>query len=331
MPGQRIVVTGAAGFIGRWVVRQLVGRGDLVVALVRDPASTDLGIAAGTASVQLVGTDLSEARDLETAMSGADVLVHLAGQYRVGIPVSERPAMLDANVGATERVLDAAIAATVPRSVYVSTVNAFGNTKGKVVDESYRRDPAAGFDSYYDETKWLAHVAAERRIAAGAPIVIVQPGVVYGPRDHSSVGQQLQAAYDGKAPFIALGDVGISPVLVSDLAAGLIAALDRARVGESYVLAGHNVTLREAMIVAARAGGRRPPRLTIPTWTLRVGSRLGPNLGGLFGLSPNLREILSASDGVTYWASSAKAAAELGYRVRDLPSGFAEAFGASVG
>ena len=89
--------------------------------------------------------------------------------------------------------------------------------------------------------------------------------------------------------------------------------------------------LREAMAIAARAGGHRPPRLVIPDWVLRVGSTLGPNLGGLFGLSPNLREIMRASDGVTYWASSAKAAAELGYRTRDLPSGFADAFGADTG
>ena len=66
-------------------------------------------------------------------------------------------------------------------------------------DETFRRDLADGFLSYYDETKYLAHVAAEARVAAGAPIVIVQPGTVYGPGDHSGVGAQLKAAYDGTA------------------------------------------------------------------------------------------------------------------------------------
>ena len=75
------------------------------------------------------------------------------------------------------------------------------------------------------------------------------------------------------------------------------------------------------MGIAARAAGHGPPRLNLPNWLLRIGARLGPNLGGLFGLSPNLREILAAADGVTYWASSARAAAELGYRPRDLAVG----------
>ena len=144
--------------------------------------------------------------------------------------------MFDANVGATERVLDAAIAAGVPRIVHVSTINAYGNTKGRVVDETYRRDPRDGYLSYYDETKWLAHLAAERRAADGAPIVIVLPGFVYGPGDHSGVGEQLLHAYLGTAPFIGFPKLGMCLVHVEDLAAGIIAALDRGRPGRSYDL-----------------------------------------------------------------------------------------------
>jgi nucleoside-diphosphate-sugar epimerase len=321
---KRIVVTGGAGFIGRAVVRQLVGRGDQVVVLVRDPVAAREHVPP---AAELVRCDLATIGAIEPSLVEADGVIHLAGSYRIGIPVSERPAMLDANVGATERVLDAAIAAGVARVIVVSTVNVFGNTRGQVVDETYRRDPAGGFVSYYDETKWLAHVAAEQRIAAGAPIVIVQPGTTYGPGDHTPLGQQLQSAYAGTAPYVALGDAGISPAHVQDVADGVVAALDAGRVGESYILAGQNMRLREAMAISARAGGHRPPRLVIPAWVLRVGTKLGPNLGGLFGLSPNLREILQASDGVTYWATSAKAAAELGYRPRDPASGFADAYG----
>ncbi len=320
----RVVVTGAAGFIGRALVRQLAARGDRVIALVRDPESAS-HIAAP--AVEIIASDLSDVGALTELVRGADGLIHAAGSYRVGIPVSERPRMYDANVGTTERVLDAAAAAGVPRIVYLSTINAYGNTRGRVVDETYRRDPAAGFVSYYDETKWLAQVAVEARIADGAPIVIVQPGATYGPGDHSAIGQQLHQAYLGTAAFIALGSTGISPVHVEDLAAGIIAALDRGQPGRTYTLGGPNIRLKDAMGIAARAAGHGPPRLNIPTWFLRFGTLLGPNRGRVFGLSPNLREILSASDGVTYWASSARAAAELGYRPRDLPSGFADAYG----
>lgn len=320
----RVVVTGAAGFIGRAIVRRLVARGDRVVALVRDPlAVADLG----TDGVDLIASDLSDPAMLADAMGGADGLIHAAGSYHVGIPRSEHAAMHDANVGATERVLDAAIAAAVPRIVHLSTINVFGNTKGRLVDETYQRDPRDGFLSYYDETKWLAQLAAERRAAAGAPVVIVQPGFTYGPGDHSSIGGQLRQAYLGTAPFIGLGGLGVCLVHVEDLAAGIVAALDHGRPARSYAMGGPNIRMAGAMAVAARAGGQVPPRISIPDWILRVGAFLAPNAGARFGLAPNLREIIAAAAGVTYWASSARAAAELGFATRDLSSGLADAFG----
>ncbi len=260
-------------------------------------------------------------------MRGATGVIHIAGSYQVGIPASERPAMYEANVGATQRVLDAAIAVGVPRIVYISTVNVFGNTHGRIADETYQRDLAEGFVSYYDETKYLAHVAAEARIDAGAPIVIVQPGTVYGAGDHSGMGAQMKAAYDGTAAFIAFGDTGIAPTHVDDIAGGIVAALDRGRPGEAYILTAANTRLGEAMRVAARLAGRKPPRLSIPNAILRLGSRLTPNGGAMLGVPPNLREIVSAADGVTYWASSAKAVAELGFMPRGLEVGLRDAFG----
>jgi dihydroflavonol-4-reductase len=161
---------------------------------------------------------------------------------------------------------------------------------------------------------------------AGAPIVIVMPGVTYGPNDHSAVGGQLRDAHDGRAPFLALADVGISPAHVDDVAAGIVAALSLGRPGEAYVLAGPNMRLREVMAVAARIAGRTLPRLEIPTRLIRAVAPLGPVLGPLAGQPPNVREILSASDGVTYWASSAKASLKLGYAPRELEGGLRDAF-----
>ena len=259
-------------------------------------------------------------------MAGAAGVIHIAGSYEVGIPAAERPAMYEANVGATQRVLDAAIAAGVPRIVYISTVNIFGNTHGRIPDETYHRDLSEGFLSYYDETKYLAHVAAKARIEAGAPVVIVQPGTVYGAGDHSGIGAQLKAAYDGEAPFIAFGSTGISATHVDDIAGGIVAAFDRGRLGEAYILTATNVRLGDAMRIAARLAGRRPPRVSIPNAVLRLGARLAPNAGALFGLSPNLREVVSSADGVTYWGSNAKAVAELGFMPRSLEVGLRDAF-----
>jgi nucleoside-diphosphate-sugar epimerase len=324
----RVFVTGGNGFIGRSVVRLLTQRGDTIVAVVRDPGRSAELAALGTT---LVAGDLSTIDGLEAAMTGADAVIHLAGMYRVGIRPEERPAMLDANVGATERVLDAALAARVRRIVYVSTVNVFGNTHGRVVDETYRRDVGRGFVSYYDETKFRAHEAAEARISRGAPVVIVQPGTVFGPTDHSGLGIQLEQAFKGRLPYRAVEDVGVTPIHVDDLAAGIVAALDRGRVGESYVLAGPAMRQAQALETAARVGGHRLPRLRVPSRLLRilapVASRLPAGWAQRLGLPPNLAEVLSAAEGVTYWATSAKAERELGFRVRDLETGLRDAFG----
>ena len=319
----RVFVTGGAGFIGLAVVRRLVERGDRVMAVVRDPDRatelTDLG-------VETRAGDLTRTAAIVDAMRGTDAAIHIAGMYRVGIAASMRQAMHDANVGATHRMIDATVTAGVERLVYVSTVNALGNTRGKIVDERHRRDLADGFLSYYDETKYLAHRAVRERMDAGLPAVIAMPGVTYGPRDHFATGEQLKGAHDGTLGYIAFGDLGISATYVEDVAAGIVGALDRGRIGESYVLGGENVRLRDAMAVAARIGGHGMPRLEIPTAMLRIGSKAPAFLARAVGLPDDLGEVVRASLGVTYWASSAKAATELGYRPRDLASGLRATF-----
>ncbi|HET9435517.1 MAG TPA: NAD-dependent epimerase/dehydratase family protein [Candidatus Limnocylindrales bacterium] len=321
-PRRRIVVTGAAGFVGSAVARRLHARGDHVVALVRDPARAGRIRELAAEGLELVADDLSDVAGLTEVLRDADAVIHAAGGYRVGIRKSERGAMWDANVGTTTRILDAAEAARTPRVVYVSTCNVFGNTRGQVVDETYRRDLADGFLSWYDETKYGAHEVAEQRIAAGAPIVIVLPSQVYGPGDQSSFGEQLRRAGEGTLRYRAVDDLGVGLVHVDDLASGIVAALDDGRVGASYVLSGPTVRLRDAISLAAAVGGRRPPRLAVPTALLRL---IAP-IGGLVG-QPNLREALAASAGVTYWASAARAERELGWHARDLETGFRDLLG----
>ena len=145
---KRVVVTGGAGLVGRAVVRVLRERGDEVVALVRDPRRAPFLAELGA---DLVMSDLATVDDLAEQLRGADAVIHAAGSYRVGITKAEHGAMWDANVGTTTRMLDAAERAGTPRFVYVSTVNVFGNTHGRVVDETYRRDLTNGFLSWYDE------------------------------------------------------------------------------------------------------------------------------------------------------------------------------------
>ena len=319
----RVFVTGGSGFIGEAVVRRLMARGDRVTAVVRDLERAEPLAAMG---VDVREGDLSRTAAIVDAMRGTDSAIHLAGIYRIGIPASERPAMHDANVGGTHRVLDAFATAGLDRLVAISTINVAGNTHGRIVDERYRRDLSEGFLSYYDETKYLAHRAVQERIGGRARIVIAMPGTTYGPNDHSAIGQQLKGAYDGTLRYLVLADLGISPVFVDDVAAGIVAALDRGRIGEPYFLGGQNMKLRDAMQMAARLGGRTLPRLEIPTGMVRLGARAPAALARSMGLPDDLGEVARSAIGVTFWGSSAKAATELGYAPRDLASGLRATF-----
>jgi len=314
----RAFVTGGTGFIGSRVVRRLRDRGDDVVVLARSPDK-----AAGL-DAQVVEGDLGNAEAIRRGVEGCQAVFHIAADYRVGMPKSKRESMYDANVRGTERVLDAAAGAGVDRIVYVSTVNAFGNTNGRTVDETYSRDESNGFVSYYDETKYLAHKLATERAAQGAPVVIVQPGLVYGPGDHAIVGELIEQASTGKMPAKAFPDLGYNAVFVDDVADGIILAHDKGRVGESYVLGGEITTQGQLIEKAAEIGGQKPPRMTVPPIALKAMIPVGRFVGPAMGLPPNFREMISAAHNVTYLARDDKAREELGYRPRDLETGLRE-------
>ncbi|HUR16048.1 MAG TPA: NAD-dependent epimerase/dehydratase family protein [Candidatus Limnocylindrales bacterium] len=321
----RVVITGGAGFIGRAIVERLARRGDDVVALVRDTGRARY--LKHDEQVELVTSDLSSIAQLTAQMKKADAVIHAAGMYRIGIQRSERDAMWDANVGATGRVLDAAVAAGAKRIVYVSTANVFGNTRGESPNETFRRDEKLGFLSYYDETKYRAHQAALERIAAGGPIVVVMPSQVYGPHDHSDASAQIDLAYRGRLRYVAFPDTGLAWVHVDDLADGIVAALDRGRIGESYVMSGDPRRMQQVVEIAARLAGRKPPRLSMPVRVIRGVAPVNDRLGGLPGFPGNLREVIRSAQDVTYWANHDKATTELDFHPRSLEQGIADTWG----
>ncbi|MGH2683593.1 MAG: NAD-dependent epimerase/dehydratase family protein [Actinomycetota bacterium] len=317
----RAFVTGATGFIGGHFVRRLRARGDDVVALVRSP---DRAETLRDAGVELVEGDASDPAAVRRAADGCDAAFHLAGMYRVGIRPRERPAMYQANVRSTEVVLDAAAEAGVPRILYVSTCNVFGNTRGRIVDEAYERPAADGFLSYYDETKYLAHLAAAERIAHDVPIVIVQPGAVYGRDDHSEVGWMIDQLRKGRLWFRLFPELGMTFVHVDDVAGGIVLAYEGGVSGQSYILGGEVARMGEVVDRAAAIIGRRPPRLAVPPRVVRMSAPLGPIAARLLGTPANLSEAVRAAHGVTYWATDAKARRELGYAPRSLDVGLRE-------
>jgi dihydroflavonol-4-reductase len=311
-------VTGGGGFIGTALVRRLLIGGHVVVALARSPSSARRLTDAGC---EVVVGDLADEQLLRGALTGCDAAFHLAGDYRVGIRARERAVMHEVNVRGTQRIIDAAVAAGVPRILHVSTINAYGDTGYRIVDESYVRPRPYRYVSAYDETKHLAHLAAEARIAVGAPVVIAMPGGVYGPGDPSQLGGALRQAAAGNLRAVTFGDLGMNMVHVDDVASGLLLVAERGELGDAYALGGEITTLAELVRRVAALVGRRPPRLRTPTWALRalapIVDRFGQNLG----------ELIRASAGVTYWTTDAKARRELGYAPRDLDAGLRSTFG----
>ena len=268
----------------------------------------------------LVAGDLGDERAIRSGMESCDAVIHAAAIYEVGIPASARRPMQEANVGGTERVLGAALEAKIPKVVYVSTVGAFGNTHGQIVDESYE-NPADNFTSEYEKTKWEAHQVAKRLIGEGLPCVIVQPGGVYGPGDTSSIGVLLEQFLDGKMPLIPFPDLGMCLTHVEDIAAGILLALDKGTPGEAYVLSGPVTTVREAIDAVAAETGKKAPKRAMPVGLMKAMTPFGPLVGKIMGQPPNLRELISSADGVTFWASHDKATRELGYQPRGLEDG----------
>jgi dihydroflavonol-4-reductase len=314
----KVFLTGATGFIGGEVARQLRARGEEVACLVRSPGKaaklTELGC-------ELVAGDLGDEAAIREGMRGRDAVIHAAAMYEVGIPAKQRPAMWEANVVGTERVMKAAQAEKIPRIAYVSTVGIFGNTHEEVVDEYYR-NPETDFTSYYEETKLEAHKAVQRLIDdEGLPAIIVQPGGVYGPGDTSQVADLLEQFFAGKLPLMPFPELGICMTHVEDVAGGILLALDKGRLGETYVISGPATTMRETIETVARVSGRKAPKRVLPTGLMKAMTPFGPLVGKVMGQPPNLRELISSADGVTFWASYGKAERELGYSPRGLEEG----------
>lgn len=313
----KVFVTGGTGFIGKRVVAKLVERGDEVYALTRSVRSAEAVESLGAHAVR---GELKNLAVLHEAMRGCDLVFHIAAWYALGIKDLER--MSQINVEGTRNVLETAHQLGVPKIVYVSTVAVFGDTHGELVDEQFFQ--AGPFLTHYDRTKWQAHYeVAVPLIEKGAPIIIVLPGAVYGPGDQSLIGEMMRQFYFRSLPFAPGKETALTFAHVDDVAQGLLLAASKGRPGESYILAGPNLTLGELFDLWAQILGRRP-RKHLSVARLRAFLPLLSKLEGRVPLPPLFsRESLSIV-GATYLARSDKAKAELGWQPRPVREGMQE-------
>jgi dihydroflavonol-4-reductase len=314
-------VTGGTGFLGRPVVRRLVERGYEVYALTRSDSGAK---RLATLGARPVRGDITDVASMRQSMQGSDVVFHIAGWYEIGARDWMKAETI--NVGGTRKVLRLAHELKVPKIIYTSTVAVFGDTKGKLVDESFQQ--GGPFLTEYDRTKWLAHYkVAVPLIEKGAPIIIVIPGVTYGPGDKSPIGHLMRQFYEDKMRVVPGPESMVTYAHVEDIAEGHLLAMEKGRIGESYILAGPAIPLGEMFDFWAQLTGKRAPLVRIPAPMLKPFGPVIDLAGRLLRLPADIysQEAVNLL-GVTYIARANKARAELDWKLRSLHEGMSETF-----
>lgn len=314
----RYFVTGATGFIGGRVARQLIEQGHQVVTVARTPEKAGDLTAIG---VEVHKGDITDKESLRAPMQGADGVFHLAGWYKVG--VKDKTPGYQINVVGTRNVLEMMRELAIPKGVYTSTLAINSDTHGRAVDETYHFNGT--HLSEYDKTKWQAHYeVADPMIKEGLPLVIVQPGLVYGIGDTSSVRDNLLQYLQGKLPLLPQ-QTAFAWGHVDDIAAAHIAAMEKGKVGESYIIAGPIHTFIEAIQIAEKITGIPGPTFHAPPIMLSFSSVLMSLVELIFPVPEAYSaESLRITAGVTYIGTNAKAKRELGYKPRPLEEGLRE-------
>jgi nucleoside-diphosphate-sugar epimerase len=311
----RFFVTGATGFVGGAVARQLLERGHQVVTIARD-----LARAAGLQrlGVEVAHGDITDKETMREPMRGADGVFHIAAWYKIGADDSDVAERI--NVEGTRNVLELMREHAIPKGVYTSTLAVFSDTHGRLVDESYYHP--GPWLSEYDRTKWLAHYrVALPMIGEGLPLVIVQPGMIYGPGDQGPAHQVWVQYLQRRLPVVPKG-AAYSWGYIDDMAHAHILAMEKGRPGRTYIIAGPPQYLSRALQMAEETTGVPAPRIHVPPLAMKAMAALVGRLEGFAHLPSTLRaESLRASAGVTYLGSSNRARRELGFNPRPIREG----------
>jgi len=252
------LVTGASGFLGSHVARQLVARGEDVRVMMR-PSSTNRAI--GDLSLEYVTGDLRDPAAVARAIAGAKRVFHVAADYRLW--AKRRQDIYDSNVGGTKNLLDAAMRAGVEQFIYTSTVATIAVDRTKLPNEftEARLEEMVG---HYKRSKWMAEQETLRAAKAGLPVIVVMPTTPVGPWDWkpTPTGKIILDFLNGKMPGYV--ETGLNFVGVEECAAGHVLASERGKVGERYLLGGENLTLKAMLDMLAKISGLTAPKLKIP-------------------------------------------------------------------
>lgn len=260
-----VAVTGSTGFIGSAVVRKLLRDGRDVRAIIEPGAKTtpldEVERETGK-RVDRVEADVCDVKKMTAALEGCESLHHLAAVYKTWTP--DPTSIYKVNVEGTTSTLLAAEKARLRRIVYTSSIAAIGLGEGKALADENTKFNLFEIANEYILTKWLSERVAMRFAEAGLPVVIVNPAFPFGPRDSAPTptGKIVISLLRGQVPGV--GDGGFNCIDVEDVAAGHVAAEEKGRVGERYILGDNNVTMKEFFDLVCDVGGVKAPKLPIP-------------------------------------------------------------------
>jgi dihydroflavonol-4-reductase len=252
------LVTGAAGFLGSHVARQLVSRGEVVRVLMR-PTSTNRAIT--DLPLEYITGDLRDPASLDRAMSGVQRVFHVAADYRLWARRSKE--IYDSNVGGTKNILEAARKAGVEQFIYTSTVATLAVDRPELPNEATnaKLDEMVG---HYKRSKWLAEKEVLDAAKKGVPAIVAMPTTPVGPGDWkpTPTGKIILDFLNGKMPGYV--ETGLNFVGVEECAAGHLLVAEKGKVGERYLLGGENLTLKQLLDTLAKITGLPAPRMKIP-------------------------------------------------------------------
>lgn len=316
-----VVVTGASGHIGNNLVRTLLGQGRKVRALVHGNDNRGL---EGLDGLEQVQGDVTDAASLQRAFSGAEVVYHLAAF--ISIHAGEDHNTLPVNAEGTKNVVATCQREGIRRLVHFSSVHAlWGHPRERPIDET--QELADRPDALpYDRSKALGEKAVLAGVQNGLDAVIVNPGAVIGPNDYrpSAQGAFLMDLYNRKLPALIAG--GYSWVDVRDVVEGALAAEQRGRRGERYLLTGHPLSLRDLALAIERVTGSKAPRMVTPLWVAALMAPGAELVSNLRKKRPKFSRHSVQIVGGNYQFVHDKARRELGYSPRPIETTIADTF-----
>jgi dihydroflavonol-4-reductase len=315
-----IVVTGATGHIGNVLVRELISRGELVKAIILP--GEEISPLDGL-TIEISVGDIRDREFLIRAFKGANTVYHLAGY--ISILTGNKAILNSINVEGTKNVVEACLKTGVKRLVYTSSIHAIKEPPhGTMINESFPYDPTSVLGDYA-KSKALATIEVLKGIRRGLNAVIVCPTGVIGPYDyknsemgtliHDYMTNRLKMYIDGAYDFVD----------VRDVAKGLILACEKGECGESYILSGHQISIRDLMTVLQNSTGIKAPLYKAPARLVRSLGVLFEPFYRLFKTKPLFTaysiDVLRSNSLV----SSEKAAHKLGYSKRPIAESIADA------